>query len=679
MLMIPERPTRPDAEQAFRLLRHAYRTFPPADRVTTREVFSIHNKSARIDVVDLRLPPGKDESGLLVMQVSAVAASSIERTPIGCVRAPRGSGSGAGKGLAVNAMNMVAFGRTPNTITPGTREEKEKSIIAMLIDPGPAGAIDNFNERQLYSPALNMWATERASFRILGSLKQANTSPRKFITVTGNAFTIAEDLTRRCQLCEFDPRHEFPAQRRFPEGFLASVRAHRSELLSAVLTIVRWGVQNPGELTHGKPLGGYEQWCKWVRDPMLTLGCQDPVERLSEIIEDDPVHSGNAAVFRLWWQHHRDTPITQYDLHAEVKSAIVRDPDKDDKGRRLQSRLRHLKNSIAGGYQLVVLLERKDDAYQYQLKRIKAPEPSRQSDMFDDDAGPAASTEQPENPEPYDPRDDGCSDEVEPEQQQQHEASETAPPPPSEQTDVEQPRPLPRDAFGQVRQPPMKDGVLQFGMDRQRSRGNGQRKLAVLGPAPAEAVCVQCERSDGEILRISAGPEDINHLHRHCAEVWFAGVRVRGAFDPSDERSTKSWAPATDGSAAWVENQVEALRVLDKLQALPDEPPAGYASARQWQLARAAMIKFASTDHAFGNLLAQALSVGWTLAELFAISADPAVGVKAIDLCGAMLVNGRGATVTHVDEHALHFSDGLVVRKRPVAPGACLIWDVNNK
>jgi hypothetical protein len=93
------------------------------------------------------------------------------------------------------------------------------------------------------------------------------------------------------------------------------------------------------------------------------------------------------------------------------------------------------------------------------------------------------------------------------------------------------------------------------------------------------------------------------------------------------------------------------------------------------------MTKFASTDHAFGNLLAQALSVGWSLAELFSLSADPAVGVKALDMCGAMLPNVFGATVTHVDKDALHFSGGLVMRKRPVAPDTCLLWELvnNNK
>jgi hypothetical protein len=141
--------------------------------------------------------------------------------------------------------------------------------------------------------------------------------------------------------------------------------------------------------------------------------------------------------------------------------------------------------------------------------------------------------------------------------------------------------------------------------------------------------------------------------------------------ESTNEQQQQLSAPPSDpnGCATWV---------LGKLKALPDDPPAGYQNARQWQLVRAAMIKFATSDHGFGNLLAQALQSGWTLAELFSISADPVVGVRALDQCGAMLSNGRAAAVTRVDEEALYFSDGLAVRKRPMAPGACLVWNVSN-
>jgi hypothetical protein len=57
--------------------------------------------------------------------------------------------------------------------------------------------------------------------------------------------------------------------------------------LAALLTIWRCGCLADG-LMQGITLGSYEQWCGWVRDPLLTLGCRDPVERMSEAKARDP-------------------------------------------------------------------------------------------------------------------------------------------------------------------------------------------------------------------------------------------------------------------------------------------------------------------------------------------------------------------------------------------------------
>jgi hypothetical protein len=37
-----------------------------------------------------------------------------------------------------------------------------------------------------------------------------------------------------------------------------------------------------------RPLGSFEQWAEWCRDPPLALGCRDPVERIDAVKSDDP-------------------------------------------------------------------------------------------------------------------------------------------------------------------------------------------------------------------------------------------------------------------------------------------------------------------------------------------------------------------------------------------------------
>src|SRR5437588_6145871 len=78
-----------------------------------------------------------------------------------------------------------------------------------------------------------------------------------FIAVTGNGVTTSEDLARRILTSELNAQCEDPELRALPPGFLAQIEAHRAELLSSVLTIWRWGRQNPppfGRASHSAAL-----------------------------------------------------------------------------------------------------------------------------------------------------------------------------------------------------------------------------------------------------------------------------------------------------------------------------------------------------------------------------------------------------------------------------------------
>jgi hypothetical protein len=98
------------------------------------------------------------------------------------------------------------------------------------------------------------------------------------------------------------------------------VAQRRTELLVALLTIWRWGRLEQGILG-GRTLGSFEQWCRWVRDPLLALGCQDPVERISEAKQRDSRRQALSALFAIWWERHRDQPVAVSDLHEDVRHA----------------------------------------------------------------------------------------------------------------------------------------------------------------------------------------------------------------------------------------------------------------------------------------------------------------------------------------------------------------------
>jgi hypothetical protein len=171
-----------------------------------------------------------------------------------------------------------------------------------------------------------------------------------FIAITGNGLTISEDLVRRFLASELNAQCEDPELRDLPRGFLAQIEESRAELLASVLTIWRWGRQNTGALRQGRPLGSFETWGDWCRDPLLTPDCRDPVERIESLKSNDPRRQRIAELFRLWWDNHASSPIKANQLADPVRATI----DPQGRGRQyIATYLSRLAGTHAGGLVLV--------------------------------------------------------------------------------------------------------------------------------------------------------------------------------------------------------------------------------------------------------------------------------------------------------------------------------------
>jgi putative DNA primase/helicase len=313
---VPTRPTIDQASDALEIVRHEFRTFPFADAVRRRE--------GPLDVVDLDDPPGQDESAFLVALITAVCRPSLLLAPGFLITAPAVSGAGSGKGLLVRAINAIAFGLQPRAFTMGgERHELDKRLAAELIEAQPGLFLDNANGTALRSDTLASVLTERpARVRLLGQTRMVCLNSTAFVAITGNGLSVTEDLARRFIYSELDAHCEDPESRPFAVGFLENINCKRNELLAAVLTIWRFGRQNAADLDRGKPLGSFETWAEWCRDPLSTLGCCDPVERIELLKSKDPRRQRVAELFTTWWQHHGSSPIAVNDLDYRVKAIV---------------------------------------------------------------------------------------------------------------------------------------------------------------------------------------------------------------------------------------------------------------------------------------------------------------------------------------------------------------------
>jgi hypothetical protein len=207
--------------------------------------------------------------------------------------------------------------------------------------------LDNLNNTAFRSDLLASAITERpAKVRVLGKSQMVLLNATPFVILTGNGLTISEDLVRRFISIDFDPSTENPEARKFKTDIRIEVTNRRKELLAALLTIWRWG-RITVDIKPGLPLGSFDQWCQWVRNPLLALGCQDPVEQVREAKERDDRRQATADLFAIWWEKHHDWPVKVRDLHDDVKQAV----DPQDRGRQhVASQLAKLSGTRIAGF-----------------------------------------------------------------------------------------------------------------------------------------------------------------------------------------------------------------------------------------------------------------------------------------------------------------------------------------
>jgi hypothetical protein len=342
---IPERPSEKQAKQALDRLRSAFLTFPFADAAITA--------NTRIGkIVDVTQPPGIDESAFLTGLLTAVCRPSLPLAPGFIIRAPQFSGAGTGKGHLVRAIARIAYGMAPNPFTSsGDRSELDKRLTAALVGGHPLIFIDNVNAEVLRSNLLAQIVTENPCairpFRENTKLVQIPTSA--FLAITGNALRVSEDLARRFLIVDLDAGCEDPELRSFTHEFATTVQSRRRELLAAALTIWRWGRRN--EIKHGLSLGSFERWARWCRDPLVALGCTDPVRRINDVKRDDPRRVQLVEFFTLWHDLYGDRAVKIKNL--DIRLRMLADPHGTGSRQSLASFVTNLTGTRAAGYVMI--------------------------------------------------------------------------------------------------------------------------------------------------------------------------------------------------------------------------------------------------------------------------------------------------------------------------------------
>ena len=122
---------------------------------------------------------------------------------------------------------------------------------------------------------------------MLGKSESLALPNRSIFLLTGNNISLAGDMPRRVLTCRIDPRTERAWARQFDLEPLAYVMAHRVEIATAALTIVRAWLTSGATSAPGR-VASFEQWDQFVRQPVTWLMDVDPLGAINAGAEADP-------------------------------------------------------------------------------------------------------------------------------------------------------------------------------------------------------------------------------------------------------------------------------------------------------------------------------------------------------------------------------------------------------
>jgi putative DNA primase/helicase len=258
--LIPQSPTRADAQSALATLADPFCDFPFVAEC--------------------------DRYAMIAFVLTVLARSAIDgNVPLFGVSA---NTPGSGKGLGVEVCSIIATGENASHMTPVNDDnEMRKRLFAIAIAAPRLANIDNV-DTDLGCASLDAALTASSiSDRVLGVSEIRSVPLTTVFSATGNNLSYRGDLARRVVPIEIDPGVEHPedrAQFKYPR-LQEHVRTVRPTLVVAALTLLR-AFMLAGKPPHGAPLkGSFEGWDRLVRGAIVWAGGTDPlggVERLRQ-------------------------------------------------------------------------------------------------------------------------------------------------------------------------------------------------------------------------------------------------------------------------------------------------------------------------------------------------------------------------------------------------------------
>lgn len=301
-----------------------------------------------------------DKAAALSAIFTAVVRPTLAHAPAFHARAPV---FGSGKSYLCELIGAFAGpGGNAKVSYPMNSEEATKVILSLLLTSPAVIEFDDMNTDWIPHGTINrMLSSEHITDRILGVSKTATVSTRTLFLGSGNNVGPVRDLLRRVLTIHIDPRCATPSTMTYRGFPLEKVRKHRSEYVSAVLTIIQaWQKAGMPAARADSIVTFGGAWSNYCRYPLMWLGYPDPATSLLEQVREDPDSDALAGLMTVWYKTFWSTPTTvrkvvaAAGLESELRDAILEFPV-NDRGEINRSKfgwiLNKNANRIIGGFE----------------------------------------------------------------------------------------------------------------------------------------------------------------------------------------------------------------------------------------------------------------------------------------------------------------------------------------
>ena len=261
----------------------------------------------------------EDISAALCAMITAAIRPGLPLAPAFNINA---ASSGSGKSFLASLIVLFATPSPPYvTSYPTTATEAIKVIQAMLMEKPPVILFDDMQTDWKPFGAINKALTSQTiTERVLGISGTATARTNSLFLGTGNNTSPVKDLRRRVVTIRLAPKSNL---RSFKHDPYKRISKNRSLFVGFALTIIQ------AFLLHGKrdetliPIGSYDDWSRFCREPLIWLGQPDPASSLINQVKDNSDNEALAVFLKLW----RDI----YDFDSVIVRELISDAQKKPK------------------------------------------------------------------------------------------------------------------------------------------------------------------------------------------------------------------------------------------------------------------------------------------------------------------------------------------------------------